>query len=257
MPVRRRAFTLVELLVVIGIIAVLLALVLPALARARNSALRVSCSSNLRQIGVAFISYAHDNRGWFPAVAIAWPKAYPEDWVHWQPGRDLRESRLLPYLGNSAEVLKCPMGVPERGPTQGPREVHPPYPFSYSLNVFLTGRSFTDTYNPRGDSTCLLHQVLSPSTKILALEEDTTAINDGAWYQFDYISGWTTSVSIRHDRPTELRQGPNAIGPEGRGPYWREGRGNVAFVDGHVEFFPRWDTMKEYHVDPRHRGGIN
>jgi len=64
--VRTAAFTLVELLVVIGIIALLIAILLPALASARRSAARVACASNLRQIGIATVAYSVDNKGYVP-----------------------------------------------------------------------------------------------------------------------------------------------------------------------------------------------
>lgn len=63
---RRSAFTLVELLLVIGIIGLLIALLMPALATARERAQRTSCTSNLRQVHVAFELYAHDNRDQVP-----------------------------------------------------------------------------------------------------------------------------------------------------------------------------------------------
>lgn len=61
-----RAFTLVELLVVIGIIALLIGILLPALSRANEMSKRTACASNLRQIGMSAIAFAGQNKGWFP-----------------------------------------------------------------------------------------------------------------------------------------------------------------------------------------------
>jgi len=74
---RRRAFTLVELLVVIGIIAVLIGMLLPALGNARQHAISVQCLANLRSCGQAFYTYANQNRGYFPMMFLSEPQRLP------------------------------------------------------------------------------------------------------------------------------------------------------------------------------------
>ncbi len=70
----QHGFTLIELLVVISIIALLIALLLPALAKARSLAMRVVCASNMRQIGIALHEYANEFRGQYPmGDSASWP----------------------------------------------------------------------------------------------------------------------------------------------------------------------------------------
>jgi prepilin-type processing-associated H-X9-DG protein/prepilin-type N-terminal cleavage/methylation domain-containing protein len=82
-PGHPKAFTLVELLVVIGIISVLIAMLLPALNKAREAANTVACASNLRQIGTSMQMYATDNKGWIvPGRVPVLPNPNSECWFN-------------------------------------------------------------------------------------------------------------------------------------------------------------------------------
>src|SRR5689334_1691852 len=73
---RRTAFTLVELLVVIGIIALLIAILMPALSKARDQANMIKCMSNMRQIGQAYLMHASEHRNHVPTAGLIHDPSY-------------------------------------------------------------------------------------------------------------------------------------------------------------------------------------
>ncbi len=102
---KKGAFTLIELLVVVAIIAVLVAMLLPALQRARGDALAVACGVNSRQIGTAVVLYTNDMNGYFPAMWYANGRWNPTDEYPYHRGYRVE---LDPYLANVESVWRCP-----------------------------------------------------------------------------------------------------------------------------------------------------
>jgi prepilin-type processing-associated H-X9-DG protein/prepilin-type N-terminal cleavage/methylation domain-containing protein len=119
----RRAFTLVELLVVMGIIALLAGLGFPALQNALASARSIQCAGNLHKIGAAITQAASDNNGVYPEIAQAASNPYP-------PGSDAKDlyDTLSPY-GITQNDLKCPVDV-----ATGKASAYTQYGSSYEWN---------------------------------------------------------------------------------------------------------------------------
>jgi prepilin-type N-terminal cleavage/methylation domain-containing protein/prepilin-type processing-associated H-X9-DG protein len=231
-------FTLVELLVVIAIIAILAALLLPALSKAKLKAQGLACTSNLRQLTMGCLMYTHDNNG---ELVSSWPLGSGGNLVNpysWCPGwgslatQDLtygpapefsctntyalQQGKIWPYV-NSATVYRCPT---DRRTVGGIPLVR-----SFSMNSWMNGRSSGDptgastSETPTNDVTLTYvlfrkeSQLLKPSELWCLIDEDESTINDS---MFMVSMGTFNGI---WDRPT-VRHGNSYA---------------LTYYDGHVE----------------------
>ena len=219
-----RGLTLIEMLVVIGVAAVLIGIMLPVLGKVRESGRATVCLSNLRQLGIAFTQYALDNNGRFPRPAAYPPQA--EDWIYWEPNRDPDKGVIVPYMGGqfTAAYYRCPSDDVDARANG--------YAYSYSVNEMICGCT------RRNRRPLLLSAIVNPGEKVLLIDESSETADDGCWAWQDYGGYEFNILSNRHDRRTE-QSGTVAAG-----------FGNVCYADGHAGRLSRAESFVPRYYDP-------
>ena len=268
-PARRapRAFTLVELLVVIGIIAILISLLMPALGKVRNQALAISCANNMRQIYQIALMFSVDHKGHLPSPGVPnEPADNPEVQKHrfWASpdwGRaDLSAGVLYNYnksKGSNQELVMCPGDNGESTEGGGPKVSGWDRNISYSFNAQTN--DITDrlrggaSFAPPG---VRINTVARGTERIYIFEE--IAPNDAWCLMYDKFDGADFNMRIGqmwrgHDLPSGRHAGQKFLNGMRdttlNSPEWfkwaKVGKGNFVFFDGHVETLSPYDLYKK------------
>ena len=207
----RRAFSLVEILVVIGIIAVLIGLLMPAIIRARESARTIQCASQLRSLGHAFHMYANANQGHLPYWS-GWHNAGGDGTGEDDPGPGWTEQLAPFYVPPTSPVYNCPS-----------------FPPGYPINYFLSSCWLATQHR----QSLMLTEIKLSSEFVLS--GDTT---HGHLYPPPF--GWAPYTTDDCDKDDAIGPGVAWFGEEGGFNVHRAGN-NILFADDHVAPFRKFD----------------